>query len=47
MDGNGWQWMAMKHYQQLAYEQRCLKQEGYSQQASADAIGWLWADYGN
>jgi len=33
----------MTHYQQLAYEQRCqiyrLKQEGYSQQATADAIG--------
>ncbi|MBL4782214.1 MAG: helix-turn-helix domain-containing protein [Porticoccaceae bacterium] len=33
----------MKDYQQLTYEQRCqiyrLKQEGYSQQATADAIG--------
>jgi len=33
----------MKHYQQLTYEQRCqiyvLKQEAYSQQATADAIG--------
>lgn len=33
----------MKHYQQLTYEQRCqiylLKQEDYSQQATADAIG--------
>lgn len=33
----------MKHYQQLTYEQRCqiylLKQEGYNQQAIADAIG--------
>jgi len=33
----------MKHYQQLTYEQRCqshvLKQEGYSQQATAKAIG--------
>lgn len=33
----------MKHYQQLIYEQRChiyaLKQEGYSQQSTVDAIG--------
>jgi len=33
----------MKHYQQLTYEQRCqiylVKQEGYSQQATADATG--------
>jgi|GEM_PF-2839406 len=41
----------MKHYQQLSYEQRypmkrrrlcqiyLLKQEGYNQQATADAIG--------